>query len=107
MKLTIELDEEDARHLAWLLQGTRGADVARIRAALEKALVEPRPLLGVHPYPGGPKSLRCFDCGEWVTNTANAEMMKEGFIGHSHVCKPLAEREEQPMTNRGRATKNA
>lgn len=44
----------------------------------------------VKPREGGPYSLYCYDCGEWVPNTANAEMGKEGCYAHSHWCKPIA-----------------
>ena len=40
----------------------------------------------VIPKRGGPYSLYCTDCGVWTPNTANAEMKKEGFFAHSHVC---------------------
>lgn len=40
----------------------------------------------VIPKSGGPWSLYCTDCGVWTPNTANAEMKKEGFYAHSHVC---------------------
>lgn len=40
----------------------------------------------VIPKDGGPWSLFCTDCGVWTPNTANAEMKKEGFYAHSHVC---------------------
>ena len=42
----------------------------------------------VKPRKGGQYSLYCYDCGEWVPNTANAEMSKEGCYSHSHWCKP-------------------
>ena len=42
----------------------------------------------VRPRKGGQYSLYCYDCGEWVPNTANAEMSKEGCYSHSHWCKP-------------------
>ncbi len=44
--------------------------------------------LGVHRRRDGPKTLYCFDCCEWVSNTANYEMGREGVIAHSHVCAP-------------------
>ena len=42
---------------------------------------------GVHRRSGGPRSLYCYDCGEWVANTANYEMQREGCFAHSHICK--------------------
>jgi len=42
---------------------------------------------GVQPREGGPRSLYCYDCGEWVPNTANHEMAREGYFAHSHSCK--------------------
>lgn len=48
---------------------------------------------GVQPREGGPYSLYCYDCGEWVPNTANHEMTKEGCFSHSHWCKPRKARE--------------
>jgi hypothetical protein len=31
--------------------------------------------------------LFCFDCGEFISNTANFEMKKEGVFAHSHSCQ--------------------
>ena len=42
---------------------------------------------GVQPREGGRYSLYCYDCGEWVPNTANHEMAREGYFAHSHRCK--------------------
>ncbi len=41
--------------------------------------------VGVHPRKGGTQSLYCYDCGEWVYNTADFEMSRGGFA-HSHSC---------------------
>jgi len=30
--------------------------------------------------------LFCFDCGEFISNTANHEMTREGYIAYSHSC---------------------
>lgn len=30
--------------------------------------------------------LFCFDCGEFIPNTANHEMKREGYFAHSHSC---------------------
>ena len=30
--------------------------------------------------------LFCFDCGKFISNTANHEMQKEGMFAHSHSC---------------------
>jgi len=49
---------------------------------------------GVQPREGGPYSLYCYDCGEWVPNTANHEMAKEGCFSHSHWCKPKEEKRD-------------
>ncbi len=46
----------------------------------------------VAPADGGPYSLRCRQCGEWVPNTANAEMRSEGMYSHSHRCADKATR---------------
>jgi len=35
--------------------------------------------------------LVCLDCGEFVTNTANHEMKREGTYSHSHSCKENVE----------------
>ena len=40
----------------------------------------------VKPRPNGPYSLYCFSCNQWVPNTANSEMKKEGCFSHSHSC---------------------
>lgn len=45
----------------------------------------------VRPRKGGPYSLFCYDCGEWVPNTANSEMAKEECYSHSHRCKSTSE----------------
>lgn len=37
-------------------------------------------------------NLYCLDCGEKVSNEANYEMRKEGWISHSHICKTGVER---------------
>lgn len=41
----------------------------------------------VRPREGGPYSLYCYSCGEWVPNTANSEMKKEGAFSYSHICR--------------------
>ena len=46
----------------------------------------PERRIGVQPRKDGPCSLFCFDCGEWVANTANYEMQREGMFSHSHFC---------------------
>ena len=51
--------------------------------------------LSVRPRNDGPYNLYCFDCGEWVPNTANTEMLKEGMFAHSHVC--VSETADQSM----------
>ena len=30
--------------------------------------------------------LFCFDCGEFISNTANHEMEREGYVSYSHSC---------------------
>jgi len=30
--------------------------------------------------------LFCFDCGEFISNTANHEMKREGVFAYSHSC---------------------
>ena len=40
----------------------------------------------VKPRAGGPYSLFCSDCGCWVPNLANYEMLKEGYYTHHHTC---------------------
>ena len=55
---------------------------------------------GVQPREGGPYSLYCYDCGEWVPNTANHEMAKEGCFSHSHWCKPKEEKRVREWISR-------
>ena len=70
----------EARRIADQLGGKGVLDSASKRLDVEPIFI------GVHPRDGGPRSLYCFDCGEWVPNTANTEMLKEGMFAHSHVC---------------------
>lgn len=48
----------------------------------------------VIPKRGGPWSLYCTDCGVWTPNTANTEMMKEGFYASGHICRERREKHE-------------
>ncbi len=93
-----ELDEytEGARYgycLAWMeareLANSLGAEGV-IGAADQANARTPDRTIGVELREGGQYSLYCYDCGEWVPNTANAEMLKEGAFAHSHFCKEEA-----------------
>ena len=60
-----------------------------------------QPKHGVQPREGGPYSLYCYDCEEWVPNTANTEMRDGGGFAHSHYCKihqALEEVDNEPTT---------
>ena len=69
--------------LAWIeakrIANSLGADGVIKACSLDRTI-------GVQPRADGPRSLYCFDCGEWVSNTANYEMQREHIFAHSHVC---------------------
>ena len=70
--------------LAWVeaqqIANARGAEGVIAACILKRKI-------GVQPRKGGSYSLYCFDCGEWVANTANYEMQQEGVFSDSHACK--------------------
>jgi hypothetical protein len=69
--------------LAW----AEAASVANRRGAEGVIADCPHARIRVQPREGGRYSLYCFECGEWVPNTANYEMQREGCFAHSHSCE--------------------
>ena len=63
------------------------ARIDEVMAVLQEAAEAARDVAGpVRPREGGPLSLYCLRCRCWVPDTASAEMKKEGYYSHSHVC---------------------
>ncbi len=66
------------------------ARIDEVMAVLQAAGEAARDAAGpVRPREGGPLSLYCHRCRCWVPDTANAEMKKEGYYAHSHICGDL------------------
>ena len=63
------------------------ARIDEVMAVLQEAAEAAMDAAGpVRPREGGPLSLYCLRCRCWVPDTASAEMKKEGYYAHSHVC---------------------